>query len=72
MCQIKTGQAPKLTGKCLVTGCYYKHCFIQTSVCKNNLQSFQVSAYTSKLRDETLGFDSVFSSELWKDIRRAP
>ena len=29
MCQIKfilTGQAPKLTGKCLVTGCYYKHC----------------------------------------------
>ena len=29
MCQIKfilTGQAPKLAGKCLVTGCYYKHC----------------------------------------------
>ena len=29
MCQIKfilTGQTPKLTGECLVTGCYYKHC----------------------------------------------
>ena len=34
MCQIKfilTGQAPKLTGKCLVTGCYYKHCNIVLS-----------------------------------------
>ena len=23
---ILTGKVPKLTGKCLVTGCYYKHC----------------------------------------------
>ena len=39
MCQSKlslTKQMPKLAGKCLVTGCYHKHC------CKNSLV---ISAY---------------------------
>ena len=34
---ILTGQAPKLTGKCLVTGCYYKHCTGTIVFAKNHL-----------------------------------